>query len=92
MKKAKLEDDSKIMADWDREIEAEFQRTVSATKAAGARKQGERYVGAPWAFLVDVCRQTDGRSTLVVALCIYRRTYVQIVPVPVEIGAAGAIG
>ena len=64
------------LAEWDAEIEAEFQRVVRASKAAGARKRGSRHVGFPWAFLVDVCRLTEGRTALVVAIYIYRRTHV----------------
>jgi hypothetical protein len=60
----------------DAEIEAEFRRTVAATKAAGRKKHGQRLVGFPFAFLVDVCRSTEGRATLVVAALIYRRTRV----------------
>ena len=52
---------------WDAEIEAEFRRTVAATKTAGRKKRGHRLVGFPFAFLVDVCRLTGGRATLVVA-------------------------
>ena len=63
-------------AEWDAEIEADFQRVVRTSKAAGARKRGRRHIGCPWAFLVDVCRLTDGRTALVVAMCIYRRTQV----------------
>jgi len=44
--------------EWDAEIEAEFQREVAATKAAGRRKKGRRLVAFPLAFLVDVCRLT----------------------------------
>jgi hypothetical protein len=61
-------------AEWDAEIEAEFQQVVRAAKAAGQRKHGQRHVGVPIQFLVDVCRLTEGRTTLVVALLIYRRT------------------
>jgi hypothetical protein len=61
---------------WDAEIEAEFQRAVRASKVAGQRKRGRRYVGFPWAFLVDVCQMTTGRAALVVAEIIYRRTHV----------------
>jgi hypothetical protein len=64
------------LAEWDAEIEAEFQRAVRAAKAAGKRKRGRRHVGAPLDFIADVCRRTDGRTTLVVALLIYRRTHV----------------
>ena len=64
------------LADWDAEIEAEFQRAVAATKTAGRKKRGQRLVGFPFTFLADVCRLTEGRATLVVAELIYRRTYV----------------
>ena len=62
--------------EWDAEIEAEFQRCVAATKAGGQRKRGRKLVAFPWAFLVDVCQRTRGRTTLVVAEYIYRRTHV----------------
>jgi hypothetical protein len=61
---------------WDAEIEADYQRTVRATKVAGQRKRGIRFVGFPLAFLADVCRLTDGRTALVLAVYIYRRTCV----------------
>ena len=64
------------MTEWDAEIEAEFQRTIAATKAAGRKKRGQRWVGFPFAFLADVCRSTEGRAPLVVAMLIYRRTCV----------------
>ena len=63
-------------AEWDAEIEAEFQRVVAAGKAAGRLKRGRRLVAFPWAFLVAVCQQTEGRTALVVAMNIYRRTHV----------------
>jgi hypothetical protein len=64
------------LAEWDAEIEADFQRAVRTNKAVGARKRGRRHVGFPLAFLADVCRLTEGRTTLVVAICIYRRTHI----------------
>ena len=64
------------LAEWDAEIEAEFQRTVRATKIAGQRKRGRRHVGFPLEFLIDVCRSTEGRTALVVAAILYRRTHV----------------
>jgi hypothetical protein len=64
------------LGEWDAEIEADFQRAVAATKQAGKRKRGRRHVGFPLAFLIDVLRLTGGRTTLVVAMCIYRRTKV----------------
>jgi len=73
--------------EWDAEIEAEFQREVAATKAAGRRKKGRRLVAFPLAFLVDVCRLTEGRTTLILAMLIYRRTHVcrsQTVTLPVD--------
>jgi hypothetical protein len=64
------------LAEWDAEIEAEFRRTVAATKTAGRRRRRQRLVGFPFAFLADVCRLTEGRATLVMAALIYRRTRV----------------
>jgi hypothetical protein len=61
---------------WDAEIEAGFQRVVRATKAAGQRKRDRKHIGCPLAFAVDVCRLTEGRTTLIVAQLIYRRTHV----------------
>ena len=43
---------------------------------AGQRKRGRRHVGFPLEFLIDICRLTEGRTALVVAEVIYRRTYV----------------
>src|SRR5262245_40172623 len=63
-------------AEWDAEIEAEFQRVVAATKGAGRLKRGRRHIGVPIDFLIDVCQRTEGRAALVVALYIYRRTHV----------------
>src|SRR5262245_60145274 len=63
-------------AEWDAEIEAEFQRAVAGAKAAGKRKRGRRHVGAPLSFLIDVCQRTEGRTALIVALYVYRRTHV----------------
>jgi hypothetical protein len=64
------------LAEWDAEIEADFQRVARAPQAAGARARGRWHVGFPWAFLVDVCRLTEGRAALAVAIYIYRRTQV----------------
>jgi hypothetical protein len=63
-------------AAWDAEIEAEFQRVVAATRRPGQLKRGQRLVAFPLAFLIDVCRRTEGRTALIVAMLIYRRTHV----------------
>jgi hypothetical protein len=63
-------------AEWDAEIEADYQRAVRDTKAAGQRKRGRRHIGFPLEFLIEVCRLTEGRTALVVAEVIYRRTCV----------------
>jgi hypothetical protein len=63
-------------AEWDAEIEAEFQRVVAGTKAVGRRKRGQRRVGFPLAFMVDVCRLTERRTAFIVAALVYRRTVV----------------
>ena len=62
------------LAEWDAEIEADFRRTVAKARAAGRKRRGQRHVGAPLAFLAEVCRLTQGRAPLAVALLIYRRT------------------
>jgi hypothetical protein len=64
------------LAEWDAEIEADFRRAVAASKAAGRSKRRHRLIGCPVGFLADVCRLTEGRAAVIVALCIYRRTYV----------------
>jgi hypothetical protein len=70
------DDAHKSEAEWDAEIEADFRRTVAATRAAGKRKRGERLVAFPWAFLVDVSRLTEGKAAVLVAAYIYRRVHV----------------
>jgi hypothetical protein len=77
----------KTEAEWDAEIEADFQRVIAGVRATGKRKRGWRYIGCPLAFMVDVCRLTEGRTVLVVAQYIYRRTHVcrsQTVTLPTE--------
>jgi hypothetical protein len=64
------------LAEWDAEIEADFQRAVAATRKIGRSKRRQRLVACPWGFLADVCRLTEGRAALVVAMYIYRRTHV----------------
>jgi hypothetical protein len=75
------------LAKWDAEIEAKLQCVVRADKAAGQSERGQRYIGSPLAFAIDVCRLTRGRTALVVALCIFRRTCIKhslIVTLPAE--------
>jgi hypothetical protein len=69
-------DETARLARWDAEIEAEFQRVVASTKAAGRAKRGRRLVAFPWAYLRDVYRSVDGRAAVVVAMVIYRRIHV----------------
>jgi hypothetical protein len=64
------------LAEWDAEIEADFQRAVAATKADGRKQRGRRLIGCPMAYLIDVCRLTKGRAALLVALLVFRRTVV----------------
>ena len=37
------------------------------------RRRAAQHIGAPLAFLTEVCLLTEGRAALVVALCIFRR-------------------
>jgi hypothetical protein len=62
--------------EWDAEIEAEFQRVARQTKPIKGKRHGKQLIGCPIAFMADVCRKTEGRTALVVALCVYRRTRV----------------
>jgi hypothetical protein len=64
------------LAEWDAEIEAAFQLEVAATQRPAQLKRGRRLVAFPLAFSADVCRRTEGRTALVVAQLIYRRTHV----------------
>jgi hypothetical protein len=68
--------DQRNLEEWDAEIEAEFSRTVAAARRPAQLKRGRRLVAFPWAFLVEICRRTEGRTALVVAEYIYRRTHV----------------
>jgi hypothetical protein len=61
----------------DAAMEANFQRRRAQDKAASKRKRGGRHVGCPLAFVADVCRLTEGRVTLVVALLLYRHTHIR---------------
>jgi hypothetical protein len=45
------------------------------TKAIKATR-GQRHVGFPWAFLVDVSRRTTGKAAVLMAEYIYRRVHV----------------
>ena len=61
----------------DADIEADYQRMVAQTKAAGKAKRGGRHVGFPWAFMLDVCRATHRHPTAaLVAIPTHRRTIV----------------
>ena len=55
--------------------EAEVVEFPTVKKTAKA-KRSQRWVGVPLPYMVDVCRLTEGRTILVVALLIYRRTRV----------------
>lgn len=44
--------------------------------ATPGRPRAKRLMGAPLEFVADVCRLTEGRATLVVALYIYRRAHI----------------
>ena len=50
--------------------------TKQQKPATPGRPRAKRLIGAPFEFVADVCRLTEGRATLVVALCIYRRVQV----------------
>jgi hypothetical protein len=64
------------LADWDAEIEAEFRRTVTASKATGKARRGRRHMGAPWAFWTALRAAKLPWSAVALAVYIYRRTKV----------------
>jgi hypothetical protein len=45
-------------------------------KPVARRPRAKRLIGAPLEFVADVCRLTEGRAALVVALYIYRRVQI----------------
>ena len=53
------------LAEWDAEIEAEFQRTVRGAKAAGKRKGKVPYVRLPLWFASAAAKATNTRKALV---------------------------
>ena len=50
--------------------------TKQQKPATPGRPRAKRLIGAPLEFVAQVCRLTEGRAAVVMALCIYRRTYV----------------
>jgi hypothetical protein len=68
------------LAEWDAEIEADFQRTVETTTKPRKRKRAKRHIGCPWEFLVEVTRSRPSANALIVALYIYRQTTVHRSP------------
>jgi hypothetical protein len=50
--------------------------TKQQKSSTWGRPRAKRLIGAPFEFVADVCRLTEGRATLVVALQIYRRVQV----------------
>ena len=50
--------------------------TKQQKPATPGRPRAKRLMGAPLEFVADVCRLTEGRATLVVALYIYRRVQI----------------
>jgi hypothetical protein len=59
------------LAEWDREIEADFQKTVAGWKRQGRR---HRHIGCPFELFTTAVKRTKGHQTaLALALYIYRR-------------------
>ena len=50
--------------------------TKQQKPATPGRPRAKRLIGAPLEFVADVCRLSEGRATLVVALYIYRRVQI----------------
>ena len=49
---------------------------LEPVKTARRHQPKQRHFGCPLAFVIEVCRRTKGRAALVMAIHIYRRTYV----------------
>ena len=64
------------LAEWDAEIEADFQREMREMRREARRRRGRWYIHCPWEFLANVCRLTRGRTPLVVALCVFRQALI----------------
>ena len=58
-------------AEWDAEIDAEYQEAVAATKRPAKLKRDQRLIGCPWGFLADVRARTLNATALVVALYVF---------------------
>jgi hypothetical protein len=55
------------------ELEEILRERATASRRARNR---DKHVGMPLNFMSDVCRLTEGRAALIVALLLYRRTHV----------------
>ena len=70
-------DDLRDLAAEDAKTEAEYQAARRSTKDSGRRQRRAKFIGMPLGFIADVCRLTEGRNVLVVAMLIWRRTFVE---------------
>jgi hypothetical protein len=68
---------TRTTAEWDVEIEEEFQRVVAAGRAAGRKKRGGRHMGAPVSFWIALREAGLPWLAVVLAIYIYRRTRVK---------------
>jgi hypothetical protein len=65
------------LAEWDAEIEADFQRAVAGAKAAGRRRQRNKFIGCPPEFFKRLARIPSRTSApLVIGMVLYRRHYI----------------
>jgi hypothetical protein len=69
-------DEAERLQRWDAEIEADYQRTVAATKAGGKTKRGNRHMGAPWSFWAALTKTKVPWLAVILGVYIYRRTLV----------------
>jgi hypothetical protein len=66
----------KSFAERFRSKNASLPHTANTKQQNPGRRRAKRLLGASFEFVVDVCRLTEGRATLVVALSVYRRVQV----------------
>jgi hypothetical protein len=57
--------------EWDAEIEADFQRTVAATRAAGRKKKTEHFVKVPLWWIETAAKDARSPVTLVLIELLY---------------------
>ena len=80
------------LAEWDTEIEAEFQRVVRTTKAAGKRRKVERFVQVPLWWIEIAAKATRSPATLVLIELLHARWETKSLTFPLPNGRLNKLG